>query len=168
MARLVAEAYHAAGDSARAAAAASACAAVARRHGLAVELASARLLRADALLGLGRPAAARRLLNRALPIVLGHGALEEKGKAHIVHGKCHLAAAAAAAPPVAEADAHKVPDDHKALQAAVGAFEKALEAFDKLGARALQRRGLYLLGRTLDAVGDVATRDGVAERFAVL
>ena len=135
---------------------------------MALELASARLVRADALLGLGRPAAARRLLNRALPVVLGHGALEEKGKAHVLHGKCYVATAAATAASLAgEADGASRRGCTE-LRAAAAAFERAAGAFAKLGARSLQRRGLYLLGRALDAAGDTVARDDVAERFAAV
>lgn len=93
------------------------------------------------------------MLHRALPVVLGHGALEEKGKVHLVHGKCALAVARG---------------EHAGLRAAVASFDKARGAFRKLGARALERRALYLLARTHDALGDTDQRDAAAVAFAAL
>lgn len=153
LARLLAEAHHAAENHTGAVVTIVGCIKLAVEHKLALEVAAARVLYADVLLGLGRPGAARRLLNRALPVVLGHGALEEKGKAHLVHGKCLVASARGST---------------DALQVGVAALEKARAAFARLGARAHERRSLYLLARTLDELGDTAARDEMAGAFVLL
>jgi tetratricopeptide (TPR) repeat protein len=153
LARILAEIHHAAENHTVAMVTVAGCITLAQEHGLGLELAAARSLYADVLLALGRVGAARRMLHRALPVVLGHGALEEKGKVHLVHGKCALAVARG---------------EHAGLRAAVASFDKARGAFRKLGARALERRALYLLARTHDALGDTDQRDAAAVAFAAL
>lgn len=105
--------------------------------------ATSRLLVAAAQRAASMPAEAEQGVRRALPVLLAHGSLEERGKAWLELGRCRRAAEGDGVPELGEAQ----------------------RAFAAAGAQRLEATAWHELALSHHRRGDTAERDRCAERF---